>query len=544
MKHKRYSKKIKTMMTSVALLSSFATVATPVIMNTATVNAADTQVDTSSPQAFVAGIGSKAQKIAAKHNMYASVMIAQALVESGYGTSTLSQAPNYNLFGIKGTGTAGTIEMNTREDGSSGSYNINAGFRKYHSFDESLEDNANVISSNPIYTKAWRSNTKTYKDATAALQGTYATATNYADTLNGVIERYDLTRYDSKDYVATNNFTSSNDLSNAQLMDKYDVKPDYKVKKVTTKSDVLYKTTSSDSVWGIARQYKISIEQLEEWNPTLKSANNKLPDNLELKVGENTHVKEVAYRNVTEHHYDTHKVENGDSLWQISKDNKTSVDKLKKLNNYDDDYMLYAGTKVKTADHQKVVQKNLSDSEKAKIDKDALAKAKALQAADDAKNSSTDNNNSSNQSTNTSNAVNDTSDNLSNLDTTYTQSDESANVQNVTSLATKQIGKPYVWGANGPSSFDCSGLMQYVFKNAINVDLGRVTTQQENAGDQISVNQAKPGDLYFWGAKGSSYHVALALGNGKYLAAPRPGENVKVGDIQYFEPQFAVHVLK
>ena len=117
-------------------------------------------------------------------------------------------------------------------------------------------------------------------------------------------------------------------------------------------------------------------------------------------------------------------------------------------------------------------------------------------------------------------------------------------VQSVISLAQKQIGKPYVWGAKGPSSFDCSGLMHYVFANAANKEIGGWTVPQESAGTKVSINNLQAGDLIFWGNAGSTYHVALYIGNGQYIHAPKPGDHVKVASIsKYFMPSFGVRVL-
>ena len=112
---------------------------------------------------------------------------------------------------------------------------------------------------------------------------------------------------------------------------------------------------------------------------------------------------------------------------------------------------------------------------------------------------------------------------------------------NVVSYAESFIGVPYVYGGTTPSGFDCSGFVQYVY-NHFGVSLPRTTTQQENYGTQIPVSQAQPGDLYFWGNKGSAYHVAICIGNGKYIAAPEPGQSVSIGSTQYFQPSFAVRL--
>lgn len=112
---------------------------------------------------------------------------------------------------------------------------------------------------------------------------------------------------------------------------------------------------------------------------------------------------------------------------------------------------------------------------------------------------------------------------------------------NVVSYAESFIGVPYVYGGTTPSGFDCSGFVQYVY-NHFGKSLPRTTTQQENCGTQIPVSQAQPGDLYFWGNKGSAYHVAICIGNGKYIAAPEPGQSVSIGSTQYFQPSFAVRL--
>lgn len=110
--------------------------------------------------------------------------------------------------------------------------------------------------------------------------------------------------------------------------------------------------------------------------------------------------------------------------------------------------------------------------------------------------------------------------------------------------AKRHLGKPYAWGGKGPNVFDCSGLTRYVFLQVTGKNIGDYTVPQEKAGEQISVAQAEPGDLYFWGAKGSTYHVAVAIGNGQYIHAPNEKEVVKINSTTYFKPSFAVRVIK
>lgn len=113
----------------------------------------------------------------------------------------------------------------------------------------------------------------------------------------------------------------------------------------------------------------------------------------------------------------------------------------------------------------------------------------------------------------------------------------------VVNEAKKYLGVPYVWGGTTPDGFDCSGLVQYVYKHAVNLDLPRVTTQQETCGKEVSLNDIQPGDLLFWGDRGNSYHIAIYVGNGQYIHAPQPGQNVQYGEIKYWAPDFARRVI-
>lgn len=105
--------------------------------------------------------------------------------------------------------------------------------------------------------------------------------------------------------------------------------------------------------------------------------------------------------------------------------------------------------------------------------------------------------------------------------------------QAIINLAKKQIGKPYVWGAEGPSSFDCSGLTYYVFKQASGVSLPRTSKAQSNAGESVSKANLKPGDLVFFDSNYGSdvNHVGIYIGDNQIIHSPKPGDNVKITNI-------------
>ncbi|MFC9928949.1 NlpC/P60 family protein [Streptomyces sp. NPDC127190] len=90
--------------------------------------------------------------------------------------------------------------------------------------------------------------------------------------------------------------------------------------------------------------------------------------------------------------------------------------------------------------------------------------------------------------------------------------------------AQSALGRPYVWGANGPSGFDCSGLMQWSYAHA-GVHLPRTSQEQRFAGRQVPLSQARPGDLVVYRADAS--HVAMYVGNGQVIHAPYPGARVR-----------------
>ena len=146
---------------------------------------------------FISQIGEQARELCQENDLYASVMIAQAVVESASGSSGLSCEPYNNLFGIKGAYEGKSVRMKTQEDDGQGNLEtIVAEFRRYPSLTESLKDYVGLLTGDSLYAPVKKSNTESYEDACDYLQGHYATSTTYSRTLKAYIDTYDLTQFD------------------------------------------------------------------------------------------------------------------------------------------------------------------------------------------------------------------------------------------------------------------------------------------------------------------------------------------------------------
>ncbi|MBC1713700.1 1,4-beta-N-acetylmuramoylhydrolase [Listeria welshimeri] len=293
-------------------------------------------------QSFIQTIQSSSSQIAANNDLYASVMIAQAILESAYGTSELGSAPNYNLFGIKGAYNGKSYTKQTLEDDGKGNYyTITAKFRKYPSYHQSLEDYAQVIRKGPswnsnYYSKVWKSNTKSYKDATQALTGTYATDTAYASKLNNLISTYNLTQYDTGN---SSNGSGSSNTGNSNS---------------SSSNSATYTVVKGDSLWKIATKYNVSVANLKSWN-NLKSDNIYIGQKLKVTAGStsntskpNTGSNTNTSKPSTSTNAKTYTVKKGDSLWKIATNNKITIANLKSWNNLKSDF-IYPGQTLKVS---------------------------------------------------------------------------------------------------------------------------------------------------------------------------------------------------
>lgn len=313
---------------------------------------------------FISLVGESARTIAAENDLYASVMIAQAILESASGNSTLAQAPNNNLFGIKGTYHGNSVQLPTREDdGTGATYTIMSDFRQYETVDESLSDYADLLSNSmgDFYAGARKSNSDSFVDACDFLVGRYATDIFYSEKLQDLIETYDLTRFD-------------------------------------------------------------------------------VPLTYEL----------------------------ADTFVLPAKDEVTGLDK------YLDPVTDKVEYEALVAEYRDYVARTLND---------------------------------------------------------------------LTACANSFLGVPYLWGGTTPAGFDCSGLVQYCYREVFNIELPRTTYYQCEVGVEVPFEELLPGDLLFFADGGDVHHVAMYLGDGYYVEAPHTGDVVKITAMNDKLPDFAKRVV-
>lgn len=161
--------------------------------------AAETEVAEQTPtpdqRAFIRHLAGLAQDIGQEYDLYPSVIIAQAALESNWGSSKLARAPFHNLFGVKGYFAGAATSQPTTEYLGGQRLTIQDNFRCYQSDVQALRDYAQTLTA-PLYRNVHRQNAVTYRQATHALQGRYATDPQYEQKLNHIIAAYRLTKYD------------------------------------------------------------------------------------------------------------------------------------------------------------------------------------------------------------------------------------------------------------------------------------------------------------------------------------------------------------
>ena len=266
-------------------------------------------------QRFLNKIIPAAQQATEGKDVYTSVMIAQAALESAWGTSALASEPNHNLFGVKGNYNGQSVNMYTLEDaGAQNYYGIHDYFRKYPSYKESMDDYVdkivNGIKGAPMfYSGAWKSRTNSYQDATRYLTGRYATDTAYYAKLNRIIEQFGLTKYDNGTSTAIA----------ASIEEKSSIGGQYTVQ-------------AGDTLYAISRKSGVSVNQLLSLNGL--SLNSVIRPGQSLSLGNNTKQTTntvvstpVSTTSVSKAN-GTYTVKGGDTLYGISRKFGMSLSQL------------------------------------------------------------------------------------------------------------------------------------------------------------------------------------------------------------------------
>lgn len=384
---------------------------------------------------FISLVGESARTIAAENDLYASVMIAQAILESASGNSTLAQAPNNNLFGIKGTYHGNSVQLPTREDdGTGATYTIMSDFRQYETVDESLSDYADLLSNSmgDFYAGARKSNSDSFVDACDFLVGRYATDIFYSEKLQDLIETYDLTRFD---------VPLTYELADTFVLPAKD--------EVTGLDKYLDPVTDKVEYEALVAEYRDYVARTSEYQQALAEWSDQMAAAEEL------------------YHVPVY----------LEKPSMPAAD-------------------TPMQQHQDAI-----DAERFEGFDTLIATGQPLPVR------------------------------------------EARTLNDLTACANSFLGVPYLWGGTTPAGFDCSGLVQYCYREVFNIELPRTTYYQCEVGVEVPFEELLPGDLLFFADGGDVHHVAMYPGDGYYVEAPHTGDVVKITAMNDKLPDFAKRVV-
>ena len=290
----------------------------------------------SSQQAFIQSVAQGAIDGWNKYGVLPSITVAQAILESGWGSSTLSTKA-HNLFGIKGSYNGNYVTMSTREVINGQSVYVNAPFRAYANNSESVEDHGNFLYSNPRYNNLLGDTSYTSVAYKLSADG-YATDPYYASSLISLVKTYNLTQLDSialtktpvinnkNDYTQTNNGTS------------------------TSANTAYYTVQSGDTLSGIAAKFNTTTAKLTSLNNLANPNIIYVGQRLLVRSTTSSASSSTSTSGTTASSSSTtstYTVQSGDTLSGIAAKFNTTTAKLTSLNNLANPNMIYVGQVLK-----------------------------------------------------------------------------------------------------------------------------------------------------------------------------------------------------
>ncbi|MQW22086.1 MULTISPECIES: LysM peptidoglycan-binding domain-containing protein [unclassified Lactococcus] len=283
----------------------------------------------------VTSIAQAVTPVANEYGLYPSVMIAQGILESSHGQSGL--ANNYNnIFGVKYT-SGNPVYLPTQEYINGQMQTVVEPFQAYGSLYESCIAHAQLLRGSKLYAGAWRENTSSYRDATAWLEGRYATDPDYASKLNYLIAELGLTAYD-------NGGIPSSTLTSA----------------TTSSSGQSYKVQSGDSLSAIAAKYGVSVSSLVSINGLTDS--NSLQVGQVLKISGSSTVTSTSSQTTTSSSAGTYTVKSGDSLSSIASQYGMTISQLMSANSISDADVIHIGERLSVSTASPATQTTTSSS--------------------------------------------------------------------------------------------------------------------------------------------------------------------------------------
>jgi len=296
-------------------------------------------------------------------------------------------------------------------------------------------------------------------------------------------------------------------------------------KKVIQKIPAIYHIVKrGDTLWGIADKYNVSAKDIMNLNNLKENDFIQIGQKLLIKKGK-TIVKKVAPKKKELKKVAIfYTVKHGDTLWKIAKKYNLTLKELKELNNMSKKSLIHSGMKLKVGYKLEAVEK-VAKEEKVKKDtkkeQESVASSKKKSKKREIKKVAKVNKRvSKKRSKKGAKKGSYKNDVLAFLKTgKYSYRGN----QDIIQTAKKYLGRKYVWGAEGPNCFDCSGFTQYVLRKSKGARIPRVSREQAYYGKYVKYKDLKPGDLVFFDTsrrrRGYVNHVGIYIGNHKFIHA-------------------------